>query len=76
MRGKAKSAEKSAERRRTAGGSGMDVFVLRTRRCSEQGAATLGAQNKAQREQMAALKAAITVLQQDFKAAEQVHKAA
>ena len=38
--------------------------------------ATLGAQNKAQREQMAALKAAITVLQQDFKAAEQVHKAA
>ena len=38
--------------------------------------ATLGAQNKAQREQIAALKAAITSLQQEFKAAEQVHEAA
>ena len=38
--------------------------------------ATLGAQNKAQREQIAALKSAITTLQQEFKAAEQVHEAA
>lgn len=38
--------------------------------------ATLGAQNKAQREQIAALKSAITSLQQEFKAAEQVHEAA
>ena len=38
--------------------------------------ATLGAQNKAQREQIAALKAAITALQLEFKAAEQVHEAA
>ena len=38
--------------------------------------ATLGAQNKAQREQIAALKAGITALQQEFKAAEQVHEAA
>ena len=38
--------------------------------------ATLGAQNKAQREQTAALKSAITTLQQEFKAAEQVHEAA
>ena len=38
--------------------------------------ATLGAQNKAQREQIAALKAAISELQQEFKAAEQVHEAA
>ena len=38
--------------------------------------ATLGAQNKAQREQIAALKLAITALQQEFKAVEQVHEAA